>query len=75
MVCRLVGQKPTYIHMHINRRMNKENYKENRIVLDSCCGHEIGKRKKTLVRLYLTDILIKRSFTTTNVYDCKGYFM
>ena len=72
MVCRLlVGQKPTYIHMHINRRMDKEN----QIVLDSCCGHEIGKRKKTLVRLDLTDILIKRSFTTTNVYDCKGYFM
>ena len=43
MVCRLVGQKPTYIHMHINRRMNKEN----RIVLDSCCGHEIGKGKNT----------------------------
>ena len=64
MVCRLVGQKPTYIHMHINRRMDKEKYKKNRIGLDSCCGHEIGKRK----------ILIKRSFTTTNVYDCKGYF-
>ena len=48
MVCRLVGQKPIYIHMYINRRMNKENYKENRIVLDSCCGHEIGKRKKHL---------------------------
>ena len=47
MVCRLVGQKPTYIHMHINRRMDKEKYKENRIVLDSCCGHEIGKRKNT----------------------------
>ena len=46
MVCRLVGQKPTYIHMHINRRMYKEKYKENRIVLDSCCGHKIGKRKK-----------------------------
>ena len=51
MVCRLlVGRKPTYIHMHINRRMDKEKYKENRIVVDSCCGHEIGKRKKHLFR-------------------------
>ena len=39
--------EPTYIHMHINRRMNKENYKENRIKLNSCCGHEIGKEKNT----------------------------
>ena len=33
--------------------MDKEMYKENHILLDSCCGHEIRKRKTNLFYVIL----------------------